>query len=117
MLKELNKLWTTALRQAAAWRRWNRKLPHNRVSRQRIRDEAGRVIGYSPASPVPEPMLTSPFCRKVQLPSGRMDVFVTDRGIEAAYRLARCPRNSAGEVGSLPVTEEAVRRMFEEYCR
>jgi hypothetical protein len=117
MLKELNRLAFAARRQSAAWRRWHRKLPHNRVSRPRIRDKAGRVIGYGDPVPIPEPAVTSPFCRMVQLPSGRTDVFVTDCGIEAAYRQARQPRQSSAEVVALPLTEDAIRRMFEKYCR
>src|SRR5215218_4128081 len=103
MLKELNRLWVAAQRQAAAWRRWNRKLPHNRVRRPRIRDLAGRTAGYGPPVPVPEPALASPFCRKVELPSGRSGVQLTDREIEAAYRLARRPRPTAAEVQPLPL--------------
>src|SRR5687768_4663929 len=98
MLKELNRLWLAAQRQAAAWRRWNRKLPHNRVCRPRIRDDAGRVVGYGQPVPVPEPILDSPFCRKVELPSGRIDATLTDHRIEAAYRLARRPRPTMEEL-------------------
>jgi hypothetical protein len=117
MLKELNRLWVAAQRQAAAWRRWDRKLPHNRVRRPRVRDAAGRPIGYGPPVPVPEPALGSPFCRKVELPSGRADVVLKDCAIEAACRLARRPRPTAAEVEPLPLAEDKVRQMFEEYCR
>src|SRR4051812_29105994 len=109
MLKELNRLWFAARRQAAAWRRWHRKLPHNRVRRSRVRHADGRVIGYGPPVPVPEPALASPFCRKVELPSGRADVVLKDSSIEAGYRLARRPRPTAAEVESLPLSEEQIR--------
>lgn len=117
MLKELNRLWVRATREAAAWRRWHRKLPHNRVHRGRLRDAAGRVIGYGPPQPLPEPRLTSPFCRRVELPSGAVDVFLEDRAVEEAYRLARRPCLTAAEVKPLPITVEEVRRMFEAWCR
>lgn len=117
MLKELNRLWVRARHEAAAWRRWHRKRPHNRVRRERLRDAAGRVVGYGPPVPVPEPPLSSPFCRLTELPSGTVDVFADDRGIEAAYRLARRPYATRDEVKPLPVADDRIRRLFEEYCR
>ena len=117
MLKELNRLWVRARHEAAAWRRWHRKLPHNRVRRERVRDAAGRVVGHGPPRPVPEPRLTSPFGRPVELPSGAADVVLDDRGVAAAYRLARRPCPTAAEVRPLPVSGEEVRRMFEAWCR
>jgi hypothetical protein len=113
MLKELNQLRQQALRQKAAWTRWNRKLPHNRVRKPKIRDETGRPIGDGPPIPVPEPELSSRFCRKVQLPSGRFEIALLDPGIEAAYRLARYPRSSAEEVKPLPVTEEEIQALHQ----
>src|SRR6187431_126964 len=98
MLKELNKLLMTANRQAAAWRRWQRKLPHNRVRRQRIRDANGRTIGYEPPEPISEPIFSSTLCRRIDLPSGRVDVCIAEPNIAAAYRLARYPKPSAAEV-------------------
>jgi len=116
MLKELNKLWFQARRQAAAWRRWNRKLPHNRVRRSRIRDAQGRVIGYGPPTPLAEPQLHSGFCRMVTLPSGKVDVIASDHEIEAAYRLARYPRSRPEDVVPLPITEAEIVRMYKELC-
>jgi hypothetical protein len=117
MLKELNRLWERAKREAAAWRRGHRKLPHNRVRRERRRDAAGRVVGYGPPQLLPVPPLTTPFCRVVDLPSGRTDVTLVDRGVAAAYRLARRPCPTAGDVKPLPVSEADVRRLFEESCQ
>src|SRR5438132_2596615 len=115
MLKELNKLWAKAQHQAAVWRRWSRKLPHNRVRRPRLRDELGRPIGHGPPEPVPEPPLPACFCRKVELPSGRLEVIVSDGGIEAAYRLARHPKATAEEVVPLPIAADEIRRQYEQY--
>jgi hypothetical protein len=117
MFKELNRLWVRGQHEAAAWRRWHRKLPQNRVRRERLRDAAGRVIGYGPPTPVPEPSLSSPFCRLVELPSSKVDLFVDDRGIEGAYCQARRPCATADDVKPLPVGEDEVRRLFEEFCR
>lgn len=116
MLKELNKLWFQARRQAAAWRRWHRKLPHNRIRRSRIRDGQGRVIGYGPPTSLAEPQLHPGFCRKVTLPSGKVEVIAKHHEIEAAYRLARYPRPRPEDVVPLPITEAEIVRMYTEHC-
>lgn len=117
MLKELNLLAERADREAAAWRRWNRKLPHNRVRRGRLRDAAGRAIGYGPPTRAPEPPLPLPFCWVVELPSGKTDVFLTNQGVAAAYRQARRPCATQAELTPLAVAEDQIRRLYEEYCR
>ena len=102
-------------KQAAAWRRWNAKAPHNRVTRQRVRDAAGRVVGYTRPVPVPEPLLPAVACRKLTRPSGRVEVELAGpagadlRRLQEAYRLARRPRTVAEEVEPLPVTAAEVR--------
>src|SRR5947209_1054995 len=62
LLKELNRLYERALRQFAAWRRWQRKMPHNRVIRRTIVDAHGRKIGAEIVGPMPEPQLPPLFC-------------------------------------------------------
>jgi hypothetical protein len=116
MLKELNQLVLKARHQAAAWRRWYRKLPHNRVRRRRIRDGSGPPVGYGPPEPFPEPQLPPYFCSKVELPSGRLEVTLSAGGIEEAYCSARRPKPTAEEVTTLPITGEEVRRLFEQCC-
>jgi hypothetical protein len=113
MLKRLNGLWGTALRQKAAWDRWNRKLPHNRVRRQRIRDSSGRPVGYTLPTPVPEPELPAELTEKVSLPSGRVEVRLREPGVAAAYRLARYPKATAPEVVPLPLSDEAIRQLYD----
>ncbi|MCI0378989.1 MAG: hypothetical protein L0215_15380 [Gemmataceae bacterium] len=115
-MKELNKLWEKAKRQRASWQRWNRKLPHNRVSRPRLRDERGRTIGYGSPIPLHEPVLHPAFCHKVQLPSGRWDIELRDVGIESAYRLARHPKPTPDDVTPLPMSKDEIRRLFDEHC-
>jgi hypothetical protein len=114
---ELRSLWKAVLirrRQVAAWRRWNAKAPHNRVTRERIRDPAGRVVGYTVGKPAPEPPLPVVACRKVTRPSGKVEVEFAGpsgkelRRLQEAYRLARRPRATAAEVEALPVTKEEV---------
>ena len=118
MFRELRRLWRLVLvrrRQVAAWRRWNAKLPHNRATRQRVRDAQGRVVGYTQPVPAPEPPLPAVACRKVTRPSGRVEVELAGpsgrdlRRLQEAYRLARRPRPTAEEVEALPVTAAEVR--------
>lgn len=116
MLRELNKVWFAARRQAAAWRRWHAKLPHNRVRRTRIRDARGRVIGYGAATPIPEPQLINGFWRKRELPSGRVELTACDHGIETAYRLARYPKPTADEVTPLGISESDIRELYRAHC-
>jgi hypothetical protein len=60
-LKELNKLAFKAICQAAAWQRWNRKKPINRVMRPKIRNSEGHVVGYQAPIPLAEPPVSSMF--------------------------------------------------------
>jgi hypothetical protein len=116
MLKELNQRWQRAQRAAGAWRRWNRKLPHNRVRRQPVRDAENRKIGYGPPTPIPEPEIDVRFCRRTTLPSGRVELQFLDFPIEAAYRLARRPMPAADQVTALPMEEQEIRRLYAQ-CR
>ena len=76
----------------------------------------GRVIGHGPPTPLPEPALPPAFVRKVTLPSGQVDVVVSDEHVEAAYRLARYPKPIAAEVTPLPLAEAEIRRRYETLC-
>ncbi len=114
MLKELNKRWQHARSRAAAWRRWNRKLPHNRVWRPIVRDMHGHRVGRGLPIPIPEPKLDSRFCRIVQFPSGRREVTLSGSEIETAYLQARYPKATASEVMPLPFKEDDIRRMIAE---
>lgn len=116
MLKELNRLWMESRRRAAAWRRWSRKLPHNRVRRPRIRDAAGRPIGYGSPEPLPEPIVPTAFCRKIELPSGRVELVLDGGRVESAYRIARHPSSTAEDVKPLLMTEEMICELFQTYC-
>ena len=115
--RDLRSLWLAVLtrrRQVAAWRRWNAKAPHNRVTRPRVRDSTGRVVGYALGVLVPEPPLPGVACRKVTRPSGKVEVEFAGpsgeslRRFQETYRLARRPRATAAEVEPLPVTPAKV---------
>src|SRR6266545_5799365 len=111
--RELRDLWRAVLirrKQVAAWRRWNAKAPHNRVTRPLIRDSTSRVVGYAVGVPVPEPPLPPVACRKVTRPSGKVEVEFAGpsgkdlRRLQDAYRLARHPQATAEEIEPLSVT-------------
>ena len=116
--RALRALWRAVLirrRQVAAWRRWNAKAPHNRATRERIRDSGGRAIGYGEAVPVPEPPLPVVACRKVTRPSGKVEVEFAGPDAQGTAltsgghgRLARRPRPTAAEVEPLLVTTAEV---------
>ncbi|HEY7326222.1 MAG TPA: hypothetical protein VH592_01180 [Gemmataceae bacterium] len=64
-LKILNQVFSQAIRLAHAWERWQRKAPHNRVLRRRIRNEKGQAIGYESPIPLPEPRICPVFSQKI----------------------------------------------------
>jgi hypothetical protein len=116
--RELRSLWRLVLlrrQQVVAWRRWAAKLPHNRVKRDRLRDAPGRVIGYGPPVPVPEPPLPAVACRMVTRPSGRVEVELAGpsgddlKRLQEAYRQARRPRPTPEDDAPLPVTAAEVK--------
>ncbi len=124
LLKRLRRACEEARRQFAAWRRWQRKMPHNRVVRRWLRDEQGRRIGCEIVGPLPEPPLSPLFCvRRLMpsfwsedgkpLPEARLveDVVFEDRGILEAYRTARKPAVSQETVQPLRLTVEEVQRL------
>jgi len=55
-LKRLHHLWSLVYRREAAWKRWDRKDPHNRIIRKKLRNVNGQCVGYEPTTtPIPEP--------------------------------------------------------------
>ena len=116
LLKGLNSLCERARRQYAAWQRWRRKMPHNRVVRRKVKDDQGRAIGTEVIGPRPEPELPALFCTRYQAVSqGRAaeQVAFSDLGIPEAYRAARKPVPTREQVQPLALTAEQVRRLSE----
>src|SRR5260370_28023809 len=64
-LKFLNQVCLRAIRLAHAWERWQRKDPHNRVTRRRIRNDKRQTIGYESLVPLPVPRICTGFSQKV----------------------------------------------------
>lgn len=86
-LKRLNLLAFEARRRDAAWERWNRKLPHNRVIWRHHKGGLKEKIG---------PML-EPVCAPIDLKM--MDAIYAD------YRSARYPVENENQVKNLMLTE------------
>lgn len=93
-LKQLNKIFWKARRNAAAWNRWARKQPQNRVQKKWIRNEKGQKIGYEIVGPLPEPNVCELFSKKHRW----FDCYVTDNKIEEEYRKSRKPVPTEEEV-------------------
>jgi hypothetical protein len=70
-LKRLNLLYFDAMKSKNKWERWYKKDPHNRVTRQKLRDSSGRVVGYEAPLPVAEPEVCPIFCKKITYSSFR----------------------------------------------
>jgi hypothetical protein len=102
-------------RRLAAWRRWAAKLPHNRVVRPPIRDDEGHRVGYGEPVLVHEPPLPDAGFRRVNRPSGRVELVPLGpvgadlRRLQEAYRLARRPVPTAADVPTLQVSMAEVR--------
>jgi hypothetical protein len=115
LLKALSARCEKARRQYSAWQRWERKMPHNRVIRRKVKDDQGRVTGREAVGPRPEPPLPALFCRRYQaVARGRAaeQVAFSDLGIPAAYRAARKPAATKERVEPLALTAEQIRRLW-----
>jgi hypothetical protein len=126
-LKLLNHLYLRAVRLAHAWGRWKRKDPHNRVVRRRIRDSEGKIVGYEPPVPLPEPKVCLVFSRpefvKRHLDKkgdfvreGFMDerVVTDDFGIIADYASARRPAAEPAQIQPLRLNAAEIDALFEK---
>jgi hypothetical protein len=124
LLKWLNGQYQKALRGYAAWKRWSRKQPQNRVIRRRLVDAQGRLVGREVVGPRPEPPLCQLFCRREPVvshrsadgPCVREDVRIervtmTHEDLPAAYRAARTPWASPGLVPPRVYSAEAIREL------
>lgn len=64
-LKVIHKVYWESVFRLAAWRRWDRKEPQNRVQRWAGKDADNKRIRVIPPVPIPEPKLT-PFIMKME---------------------------------------------------
>jgi hypothetical protein len=127
LLKKLHGFYWRALCQHAAWQRWARKKPHNRLIQRKVRDDEGQVVGREVVGPMTEPKLCPVFHVKDQVVShldddgkylrqGRLIDRVTlcDHGIPEAYRSARRPQPQADLVSPLRLSADEIRRLTAE---
>ena len=126
-LKFLHYAYLKAVRLAHVWQRWERKDPHNRVMRRRIRNDKGQTIGYEPPVPIPEPRICPVFSQKV-LERRHVDkkgqyfrdgfleekVVTDDFGIVADFAAARMPAKEMAEVRPLRMSVEAIDALCEQ---
>jgi hypothetical protein len=121
LLKKLSAFFHRARRRLAEWKRWNRKMPHNRLIRRTIRDAVGRkvaseIIGFRPEPPL-DPLFTSRE-RVIRHGNGdqpsieRISLNYTD--LPDAYRSARSPQPKPELVEPLRYTPEEIRRLVAE---
>ncbi len=106
-LKRLHKVWFKAIRDAARWKRWVRKAPHNRLSRRTLRDAEGRRIGREVVGPALEPRVCDLFSRKLVNADRKplvseynkygwfMGWIRTDDTVATEYRKAKHPKADA----------------------
>jgi hypothetical protein len=86
-LKMLHKRYWQTKRAFAEWKRWQRKLPKNRVIRKWLRDANGRKIGHEIIGPLPETTYCPTFVRNANPWWGD----TKDWGIVQTYQQARMP--------------------------
>ena len=118
-LKRLNYLAILHRTLAKNWDRWNRKHPHNRVIRRKIRNDKGQVIGYEVERARPEP-----FCPNSAPPSKAVVNRGTDRNggirysreaifeIEREYANARHPKPVATDVKPMSLTDAEIDKLL-----
>jgi hypothetical protein len=124
-LRFLNGVYQMALGKASAWNRWDRKQPQNRVTRTKIKNAQGQVIGYGEKVPVKEPRLCSLFSEKATRkvtwhPRGGyykdgidfVEVITKDLSIPLASHQGRMPVATAEEVKPLPITDQEIDRLY-----
>lgn len=125
-LKLLNHAYLKALRIARAWERWQRKDPHNRVIRRRIKNAKGQTIGYEAPTPREEPCVCPVFTQKflevryvdkkgnvVKEGFAAPKVVTDDFGVVADYAAARKPVKDAKDVRPLRLSVETIDALVE----
>lgn len=124
-LKAINLAYDKALHQMKAWQRWERKDPKNRVSRKKLKDSNGQVVGYGIAEPLPEPEICPIFTSKVVKKCvwdrannyhkdgiDRTFVKMTQDSVYDDYRKARYPVPSWAEVQPLSMDLDKIDKIY-----
>lgn len=117
-LKAIKKAYFNGLHLKSNWGRWYRKDPKNRVSRTKIRDASGRVIGYGEPTPRPEPELCALLNKQERTLAYRKSPFVQVDFIEDVrsavddFYNAQKPQKSESEVVPLKLSSEQIEKLF-----
>ena len=130
-LKELNKIFVDALHKKAAWERWERKEPRNRIGRQRLRDSEGKVVGYGIPVPINEPALNDLLEKQMYLSDvdrngrynsvkgkptpierGRVSFVYQADLIAQEYKYARMPQPSEKGVRQMKLSPDTIDRLL-----
>jgi len=127
-LKALNKFYVDALHRKAAWERWERKEPHNRIGRERLRSSNGQVVGYGVPVPLPEPVLNGLLVKETYFSDvNRSGKWIKDVRVERAkvsfadgaeiiaqeYKYARTPQPSEKGMRQLKLSVETIDRLLQ----
>lgn len=130
-LKKLNKFYVDALHKKAAWERWERKKPSNRIRREKLRDSNGKAVGYGVPMPFNEPELNGLLEKQMYMSdvdhNGRYNIVKgksvpVERGrvsfvrnaelIAQEYKYARTPQPSDKGVRQLKLSVETIDSLF-----
>lgn len=121
-LKVINVAYNRAKHDLAIWQRWERKDPHNRVARPKVKDAEGRVVGYGKDIVLPEPEVSSVFCEATikkydkngrYVKEGLPDYKLKDYRIEEDYRRARYPVQAEEAVEFLSMSMETIDWLYQ----
>jgi hypothetical protein len=117
-LRYLNMVYQKTLSLAAAWRRWYRKQPENRIFRPRIKDETGFVVGLGDPVPWKEPEICPIFSYKetglTWDKKEYMAVEIDKPDILYAARQARTPCLTPEDVRPLPMTVQTINDLYDK---
>lgn len=118
MLKRLHRIGFHALRQFHALKRWQRKLPRNRVIRMYRYNHKGQKIAATIVGSQPEPLVHPVFATRVELPLGAHRVDFHHelwQRVVTSYRLARRPKENSQDVEAMPMSLHEISDLLDLY--
>jgi hypothetical protein len=103
-LRKINYVRYLSIKMQAAWNRWRRKEPQNRVIRKWTRNADSQRTGYEIIGPRPEPERCPVFSDKWSL----------TYSIERDYENAKVPRRNKEDVQALRLSKDDINELYEE---
>lgn len=124
-LKLLNKRYVEAQHQKASYNRWERKAPHNRVTRKKVYN-GHNLVSYEAPVPRPEPVFNglleketyySPQDRngqyvKQSIERSRLDWVHQAQWIPECYKLARMPNPTPESIKQLKLSDKDIEMLL-----